>query len=170
MGYTLTDTVITALLSFFLSRCPILPLMVNTPIHHPASVNVPLLFPLCYWNYDLTVNAYKTFKTYQITVIWYVSRHKSGRSPLCVNSISFDLVGLSPLLCISSLLLCSSAPSGQMGSLIFVGVVALSFPRDLVSYPFLFLKSSGHPCLVPVSIFRSDIFRLSHWHPYQAVL
>ena len=59
MGYTLTDTVITALLSFFLSRCPILPLMVNTPIYHPASVNVPLLFPLCYRNYDLTVNDFK---------------------------------------------------------------------------------------------------------------
>ena len=67
----------------------------------------------------------------------------------------------------SSVFVC---PVGANGSLAFVGLVALSFPRDLVSYPFLFLRSSGHPCLVPVSIFRSDIFRLSHWHPYQAVL
>ena len=67
----------------------------------------------------------------------------------------------------SSVFVC---PVKASGSLTFVGLVALSFPRDLVLYPFLFLRSSGHPCLVPVSIFRSDIFLYSRRHPYQAVL
>ena len=65
MGRTLTDTVITALLSFFLWRCPILLLMAITPVYHPASVNIPLLFPLYYpqkfhinsiWNFYATQN------------------------------------------------------------------------------------------------------------------
>ena len=32
--------------------------MVNTPVHYPASVHIPLLFPFYYENYDLTVNRF----------------------------------------------------------------------------------------------------------------
>ena len=93
MGYTLADTVITALLSFFLKRCPILSLMVNTPIHHLASVHIPLLFPSFYRNYDLTVNGLKNVKTYQITVIWLVFGFTYAFQQTCVHFLYLTVRG-----------------------------------------------------------------------------
>lgn len=112
MERTLTNTVITALLSFFLCRCPILPLMVNTPVYHPASVNVPLLFPLCYRNYDLTVNGYKNVKTHQITVIWWV-RNSNLAAVRSIELLLLYLLSLHPPVFFfsSSVFVC---PAGQL--------------------------------------------------------
>lgn len=81
-------------------------------------------------------------ETYQITVIWYVSKYKSYHRLLYINPAScfLWLCRASPFLCIFSLLLCSSALRAN-GSLAFVGVVALLFSPNSGSYPFLF---QGH--------------------------
>lgn len=78
-------------------------------------------------------------ETYQITVIWYVSKYKSYHRLLYINPAScfLWLCRASPFLCIFSLLLCSSALRAN-GSLAFVGVVVWSFPPTLVHTLFSF--------------------------------
>ena len=111
---------------------------------------------------------FKNIKSFQITVIWWV-RNSNLTAVRSVELLLLYLLSLHhPVFFFSSsVFVC---PVRANGSLDFVGLVALSFPRDLVSYPFLFLWSSGHPCLVPVSIFRADIFSFSRRHPCPVML
>ena len=73
--------------------------------------------------------------------------------------------------CISSLLLCSSAPSGQT----VLSPLSVSwlcrFPRDHHDNALSLFMVIWKPLLgTTLSIFQTDIFRLSHWHPHPVVL
>ena len=92
---------------------------------------------------------------------------KSDRSPL--YWITPFVFIESPPSCVFLLFFCVRLPCRQMVLLPLSVSWFGRFPQ-LWFIPFSLLMSSGQPCLVPVSIFRADIFSFSRRHPCPVML